>query len=370
MALTLQGKTDANGNFDFEFDLPAYLTGSDLDQGLARFYLHATVIDEAQHSETSNTSLAVSAKPIVIRAIPESGQFRSGVENILYVLTSTPDGAPIETDLNVVVHNPNQTFTAHTDQYGLAEVRFTPNDPRLGVSIQAQAANGAAAAQDFTFDGDPAATILLRPDRPIYRVGDPMQLSIFTAQSSGTVYLDLVRGGQTLSTRTVPIEQGRGDVTIDLTPDQAGELELHAYQLHPNGQIIRDARTVLVDTANDLDIALKTDRDVYRPGDQAQLNIAVRDPKGAGVQSAIGLAVVDEAVFALAEQDPGFAKLYFLLEQELLQPKYELHGFSPAQAMLDRSTSSAAQANGGAGFVGASATSAAILVCRPTRTTP
>ena len=41
----------------------------------------------------------------------------------------------------------------------------------------------------------------------------------------------------------------------------------------------------------------------------------------------LGLAVVDELVFALAEQDPGFAKLYFLLEQELLRPKYELHGF-------------------------------------------
>jgi uncharacterized protein YfaS (alpha-2-macroglobulin family) len=343
VALTLQGKTDANGNFEFEFDLPAYLTGSDLDQGLARFYLQATVIDEAQHSETSNTSLAVSAKPIVIRAIPESGQFRSGVENILYVLTSTPDGAPIATDLNVVVHNPDQTFTAQADQYGLAEVGFTPSNPRLGLSIQAKAANGAAAAQDFTFDGDPAATILLRPDRPIYRVGDPMKLAIFTAQSSGTVYLDLVREGQTLSTRTVPIEAGRGDVTIDLTPDQAGELEVHAYQVHPDGQIIRDARTVLVDTANDLDIALKTDRDVYRPGDQAQLNIAVRDPKGAGVQSAVGLAVVDEAVFALAEQDPGFAKLYFLLEQELLQPKYELHGFAPSRVLLDHTPTNTAQ---------------------------
>jgi uncharacterized protein YfaS (alpha-2-macroglobulin family) len=333
VALTLQGKTDASGNFDFEFDLPAYLTGSDLDQGLARFYLQATVIDEAQHSETSNTSLAVSANPIVIRAIPESGQFRSGVENILYVLTSTPDGAPIATDLNLTVRNIHQTFTAHTDEYGLAEVRLTPSDPRLSISIQAKAANGAAAAQNFSFDGDPAATILLRPDLPIYRVGDPLKLSIFTAQATGTAYVDLVREGQTLSTRAIPIEAGHGEVTIDLTPDQAGELELHAYQVHPDGQIIRDARTVLVDTANDLDIALKADRDVYRPGDQAQLNIAVRDPKGVGVQAAVGMAVVDEAVFALAEQDPGFAKLYFLLEQELLQPKYELHGFSPLQAL-------------------------------------
>ena len=343
VAVTLQGQTDAGGNFGFEFDLPSYLTGSDLDQGLARFYVQATVIDPAQQSETTNTSLAVSANPIVIRAIPESGQFRSGVENILYVLTSTPAGAPIATDLTLVIHNTHQTFTARTDPYGLAEVRFTPGDPRLSLSLQARAANGATASQDFNFTGDPAATLLLRPDRPIYRVGDVMKLSIFLPQTSGTAYLDLVRGGQTVSTRAVEVRNGRGDVAIDLTPEHAGTLELHAYQVHPNGQIIRDSRVVLVDTASDLKIALKSDRDVYRPGDEARLHIAVQDTHGAGVQAALGLVIVDESVFALAEQDPGFAKLYFLLEQELLQPKYDLHGFSPARTLLDRSAQSAAQ---------------------------
>jgi hypothetical protein len=33
---------------------------------------------------------------------------------------------------------------------------------------------------------------------------------------------------------------------------------------------------------------------------------------------------VDESVFALQRQDPGFAKLYFLLEQELLEPFYQV----------------------------------------------
>jgi hypothetical protein len=45
------------------------------------------------------------------------------------------------------------------------------------------------------------------------------------------------------------------------------------------------------------------------------------------VQTALGLAIVDESVFALQRQDPGFAKLYFLLEQELLEPFYQVQGF-------------------------------------------
>jgi hypothetical protein len=34
---------------------------------------------------------------------------------------------------------------------------------------------------------------------------------------------------------------------------------------------------------------------------------------------------VDETVFALAEQQPGFAKVFFYLEQEAMKPRYEIH---------------------------------------------
>ena len=35
--------------------------------------------------------------------------------------------------------------------------------------------------------------------------------------------------------------------------------------------------------------------------------------------------MVDEAVFALAEKQPGFAKVFFYLEQEAMKPRYEIH---------------------------------------------
>jgi A-macroglobulin TED domain/Alpha-2-macroglobulin family/A-macroglobulin receptor binding domain/Carboxypeptidase regulatory-like domain len=51
----------------------------------------------------------------------------------------------------------------------------------------------------------------------------------------------------------------------------------------------------------------------------------VTNAKGQGVSAALGLQVVDEAVFALAEKQPGFAKVFFYLEQEVLKPRYEIH---------------------------------------------
>jgi 5-hydroxyisourate hydrolase-like protein (transthyretin family) len=99
--LISDGTTDGEGNFDFDFQLPDYIAGSDLDGGTARFYLQVTVTDQTNHSESASLSLPVTQSRLVIEAIPEGGQFRPGVENILYVLTSYPDGTPAPTSLNL-----------------------------------------------------------------------------------------------------------------------------------------------------------------------------------------------------------------------------------------------------------------------------
>ena len=66
-------------------------------------------------------------------------------------------------------------------------------------------------------------------------------------------------------------------------------------------------------------------RPVYKPGDEARIRFRVTNARGEGVAAALGLQVVDEAVFALAEKQPGFAKVFFYLEQEAMKPRYEIH---------------------------------------------
>jgi len=70
----LEGQTDADGNFNIEFDLPTFIAGTELDKGTARFYVQATVTDLAQSSEASNLSIPVAGSALVVDAIPEGGQ--------------------------------------------------------------------------------------------------------------------------------------------------------------------------------------------------------------------------------------------------------------------------------------------------------
>ncbi len=327
---TLEGTTDSSGAFEFAFNLPAYIAGSDLDSGSARIYLQAQLTDRADHTETSSFSLPVSQQSIIIKAVPESGVIRQGLENILYIFTSYPDGTPAETELRFSDYNNPQAFSPiSTGPYGLAELRITPSDQYLNLLITARDSRGAEAGAEFYFEGTwESETILLRPDRAVYTVGESMTLDLFSSAPGSRAYLDIVREGQTISTRTVQMEDRRGMAVIDLSAEMFGTLELHAYKILSSGSIVRDTRLVVVDSPRDLAINITPDKDIYLPGDTAAIGFNITDPQGSGTQAALGLSVVDEAVFALARQDPGFARLYFLLEAEILQPRYEIHGLS------------------------------------------
>ncbi len=325
------GQTDEQGHFAFAFDLPTYLVGGGLEQDQAEFGLEVAVTDQARHTEQTSKVLPIAQEPIVIEAVPESGELKPGVENILYILTAYPDGLPAETRLTVEVNG--ELFALDSGHYGLAELRYTPTRPYAVLRITAQDASGRQASKQVEMTAaDAPEHVLLRADRAVYQVGETMHLEVLASTGRGTAYLDIVKEGQTLSTRAAEIADGRAALDIDLVPELFGTLQLHAYKVLHDGTIVRDSRLVVVDPPSDLDLAITTDRAEYRPGEVAQ--VAFRTEGQAGpVQSALGIAVVDESVFALQEQDPGFAKLYFLLEQELREPRYQIKGFQLPGAM-------------------------------------
>jgi 5-hydroxyisourate hydrolase-like protein (transthyretin family) len=331
VVVDLQGQTDENGAYEFSFDLPEYFAGSGLESGQAQFALEVAVIDQTDHPEQTSTVIPIAAQPLIVEAVAESGVLKPGVENVVYILTSYPDGRPAETQLQASVDGGKPTELA-TGDYGLVEFAFTPQAGGHSVRIIARDETGLEASRDVSFETEVGSdSVLLRADRAAYVVGETMHLAAFTPVRSGSIYLDIVRTGQTLSTRSAQVENGgdRGRIAefaVDVSPDMYGTLELHAYKVLLDGTIVRDTRVVVVDAPNDVDIAIASDKDTYLPGETATIDF--HTSAGAQpLQAALGVAIVDESVFALQRQDPGFAKLYFLLEQELMEPFYQVKGF-------------------------------------------
>jgi hypothetical protein len=329
VVVDLQGETDGKGTYEFGFDLPEYFAGTGLESGQAQFALEVTVIDQTDHPEQTSLVLPIAAQPLVIEAVAESGVLKPGVENIVYILTSYPDGRPAPTKLQVGVDGGEPTELT-TGEFGLAEFTFTPQEGGYHVlNIVAQDEAGLEAWRQVDFEAEYGSdSVLLRADRAAYVVGETMDLVAFTPVEFGSVYLDIVKSGQTLSTRSAKVEGGKVEFAVDVSPDLYGTLELHAYKVLLDGTIVRDTRLVVVDEPNDIAIDIAADKDTYLPGETATIDFQTTDAtQGGGLQTALGLAIVDESVFALQRQDPGFAKLYFLLEQELLEPFYQIKAF-------------------------------------------
>ena len=340
---SVQGKTDADGAYHFDLKLPDYFAGRPLNQGAARVLIDATVKDSTGHAESRGEPITVSESPLIVTAVPEGGTLIPDLENQLFILTSYADGKPASAKVKVGAAGiGNQTTT--TDSEGVAVVRLKPGSNTETVQIEANDEDGNRASSAVQLavrqEGD---HILVRTEHAIYRAGDRIQLRVFSTKARGTAYVDVVKAGQTILTRDLDIKNGQAELSLISTPDMAGALDLNVYQFGRDARPIGDHRLVFVQPADELKVEAMADAAVYKPGNDARIRFRVTNSHGEGVQAALGLQVVDEAVFALAEKQPGFAKVFFYLEQEALKPRYEIHSIGMSDIVEPVEQSRAAQ---------------------------
>ncbi|MHC4302830.1 MAG: alpha-2-macroglobulin family protein, partial [Planctomycetota bacterium] len=336
---SIEGKTDEKGHYSFEVRLPDHFVGQPLEAGKASAKFEIKVVDTADHKENITKNVAVTASPIIVAAVPESGELITKLENKVYIVTTYADSKPAK--CKVTWKNPpdGRELTVETDEAGFAEVTLTPqSEVPVSMSLTAKDEQGHTGRANVELkakqrrDDD---TILLRTNKSIYRTGERLKLSAFSTRTSGTLYIDLIKDRQTYLTRTLKLKNGRSSDKVTLDATLAGTVQVNAYLIGANGVIVRDRRLVLVDPADDLAIEISSDSETYLPAAEARLTFKVTNKRGRGVPSALGVMVVDEAVFALQEMQPGLEKVYFYLEKEIATPRYEIHGYELDQCIRD-----------------------------------
>jgi hypothetical protein len=323
-----QGRTDHDGTFHFDLQLPPYFAGRPLSHGAARVLIEATVKDSAEHAEIRGEPIMVSDSPLLITAVPEGGTLIPHLENQVFILTSYPDGTPASASLKVNAEGAREQEVT-SDDGGVAVVRINPGDGIESLKIEAADKEGNHASSTVPLQSRQGEDqILLRTERAVYRAGDRIALKVFSTKTRGTAYVDIVKDGQTILTRDLDIENGQAEFSLTATPDLAGTIDFNAYLFGHNARPVGDHRLVFVQPADELKIETVADAPIYKPGGEARIRFRVTNSRGEGVSAALGLQVVDEAVFALAEKQPGFAKVFFYLEQEVMKPRYEIHSIS------------------------------------------
>ena len=378
----LKDKTDAVGAYTFRYTLPTSFVGQPFAQGKAQVEFAATIKDKADHKQEAHQSVPVVKEPISLVVVPESRTLVFNVENSFYIAAATPDGTPLK-NARLFIHTPplvmtpsklspeeadrarkayTQTagaehmririnaerdrkgYALQTDDMGLATFAFHADamsasgtggfNPGYTWIVEATDAQGHTATTNVILQSVPEQDgLILRSDKTIARVGDRLNLSALSSVKGGTTYFDVIRNKQTIATRAENAQNGQAHLTLPLTHDMTGTIQIRAYKILPDENILRDTRTLIVTPADDLNVHVTADKTQYKPGGDAVLKFSVQDAQKHPVQATLGLAIVDESVFALSELQPGLERIIFTLEKELMEPKYEIHGLTPSTLM-------------------------------------
>jgi len=330
-------KLDDAGTTTFEFKLPEVLVGQPMLQGAATVQLTARVTDTAGQTQEGKKGLTIYKDALRVSALPEAGRLIAGVDNAIYFVVTTPDGAPAPRAKVVIDGNiGTAAATVETDASGVAEWHVTPVGP-LALDVVIQTPDGVKARQQVTLAGDQTTgtKVLLRPSDLAPRAGDKLDFVVLVQGAVPHVFVDLIKDGQTLVTLSAPVRDGRATVSTTLAPELAGTVLAHAYVIGNDMDVYADTRPLVVRQAGELNITVVPPaKPFWAPGEDATLELKVTDAAGHPVLAALGLWAVDEAVFALSELQPGMEQVFFLLEQEIMRPKVEFHAFEPEQVFF------------------------------------
>lgn len=311
--------TDDEGRFETRLTVPAHVVGLPLEQGKGLMKIDVVVTDGAEHTQAASRTATIAKGAVDVALVPESGRLVAGVDNTLFVVTTDPNGGPVAAQVEIDIDG--TVATLDTDEQGFGKITIVPEGTGSVAAKVTVTANGDKVTFDKTIAlGADTETVLLRSDKAIYAAGDTASIEVRVADQQDKVWIDVVHGGRTALLETLPVTDGKASWAFDIDGTLAGELQIGAWYATDKGTLVRDQRMVFVQPDNELTVSMEPREESYLPGERATVDVTVSDKDGKGVAAAVGIQVVDEAVFALQETQPGLLKVFFELARELASP--------------------------------------------------
>jgi hypothetical protein len=188
------------------------------------------------------------------------------------------------------------------------------------------------------WDTSPSGELRLSTDRDSYAPGDSVRLLV-ESPVSGMALLSFERGSVRRET-VIHLDEGLNTLDFELLPDDVPNIhvavaiwrptapadERWRWQSRPEQELLT-ARTEILVPADDkqLTVTITPDSSAYTPRDVAALSVEIRDSAGRPVQAGFSLALVDEAIFALAaDNTPHIFDAFYRSRPDLVRTYHSL----------------------------------------------
>jgi uncharacterized protein YfaS (alpha-2-macroglobulin family) len=217
-------------------------------------------------------------------------------------------GNRMETDWQVS----NQTLQTGANGEGTAT--FTPN--RAGdwqVELETQDSRGnrttvrewvLVSMEGEAFSRPASAPALqVMTDKKTYMPGERAKVAVRSPKTDAWVWITL-EGDRLFGSKLVQLRQGVVTVEFPISAESVPSAYVSACMVHKK-QFTRQTLPLKIGAdRQQLKIEIQTDKPRYEPRETARINLQVSGADGRPVQAELSLAVVDEAIYAIREDNP------------------------------------------------------------------
>lgn len=317
----ISGTTNAEGKLPFTFTIPASLNGSALEAYGDTLLISAEVTDTAEQVEQGSLSLALAAAPIRLQFVSEA---TGETARSLFVVVTDAVGRPLRA---TVTASASTIDSVETSESGVAEL-FIPADAPSTFVVSAT--DGASRSHERTFDNTVAGggALVVSTDKALYTDGETASVRVTAPAGVSRIFVDVYRGAEGILSTAADVADGVAEIALPISDERSGLLLIDAMAVKNDGTTLRGSKPLLVEREDKLRIELLPGRETYVPGEEAELNVRVTDASGAPTTAALGLSVVDEAVFALGGEPKNTLRGSFGLDSRVLPRSLQVAGYS------------------------------------------
>lgn len=297
-------KTDASGAVFVRGKLPATLSQGD---GLL-----TVLVEEGGVSESISRSVPIVLAQVDLAFYPEGGDLRQGLQSRVYFEAKDQKGEPADIEGYIVDDRGSRVADFSSVHDGLGRFTFVPSKGRrysaritapagidAAIPLPAASAEGCTVRSYDDFDSTHDAV------RVGVRCTTPQDVYVVGLQRDSLIDAAAVHAGPD----TEAVVYLDGEAT---TAQGALRVTVFDAKKTPLAE-----RLVYRGAGRDLQIQVKPDRDDYGPRDQVKLSVTTLDADGKPVAAELALAVVDDAVVSLADDEEGHILSRLYLDPEL-----------------------------------------------------
>ncbi|MEY4069564.1 MAG: hypothetical protein RL721_178 [Candidatus Eisenbacteria bacterium] len=304
-----------------------------------RLSLEVEVLDGAQRVVSARGSALMGRGRFRVQVRPVSRLVMAGEPVVAEVTVSDLLGRPVQAavtvDLEQEVWNPVErratrgsrplaSARATTDAArGIARVTLAPGTARSGhMTLRARAEDERGTrlmGEAGLWVHDPRAwshayrypSFEAVPDRDAWSPGDTARILVNTDVRDANVLVS-VEGRELHELRVQPITGQTGLVLVPIRVGMGPNLFVKLHLRRGREVQTRTLELPVRTPRHDLAIRVTPDRESYRPGERAVLNVETRDANGRAVPAELALGVVDEAIYQLrADRTPRAHDVFY-----------------------------------------------------------